>query len=313
MSSIMPPSHSLFDEALGLRSDVPPSRFPSFAPSVLPLKSGRPSVAHFSLRPPALPREAARLRSTNARVPERLGDSILPSQPPRASRPSRPHTVRPLTARHDQEGESLSRPEVERLLKRHTPMVRKIVGGILRRVPGHILVDDLIAAGLSGLWDAIRRCGTLPEEHFQRYAGVRIRGAVYDELRAQDWLPRRMRAAVTQRGQSNDKPKVGVVFFDDLGEGDQSHLSDAEPALNGEDFLAAKAFGERLVFALEKLPPRERRIILGHHLQGLKLRDLGLELKVTDARVSQLHGRAMRRLKAMMAEAEAEAEGDSSC
>jgi RNA polymerase sigma factor for flagellar operon FliA len=189
-------------------------------------------------------------------------------------------------------------------------MVKKIVGGILRRVPGHILVDDLIAAGLSGLWDAIRRCGNLPEEHFQRYAGVRIRGAVYDELRAQDWLPRRMRAAVTQRSQGDDKPKVGVVFFDDLGDGDQSHMSDAEPALNGEEFLAAKAFGQRLVDSLEKLPARERRIILGHHLQGLKLRDLGAELKVTDARVSQLHGRAMRRLKAMMAEAEAETEAE---
>src|SRR5690606_17610763 len=101
-------------------------------------------------------------------------------------------------------------------------------------------------------------------------------------------------------------------FFDDLGEGDQSHLTDAEPALNGEEFLAAKAFGQRLVDALERLPPRERRIILGHHLQGLKLRDLGAELSVTDARVSQLHGRAMRRLKTMMAEAEAEAESEVS-
>ena len=310
MSSILPQRGSSFEELLGFCSEFP-SRLPpslSQAPSRSP--SARPSVTHFSLRPPAVPRESylPRVRSTNQRVPERLRETMPPVQPARASRPARAHTLRPVTQRAD--AGNLSRLEVDRLLKRHTPMVKKIVGGILRRVPGHILVDDLIAAGLSGLWDAIRRCGDLPEEHFQRYAGVRIRGAVYDELRAQDWLPRRMRAAVTQRAQTEDKPKVGVVFFDDLAEGDQSHLSDGEPALNGEDFLAAKAFGQRLVDALERLPARERRIILGHHLQGLKLRDLGAELRVTDARVSQLHGRAMRRLKAMMAEAESEAEAE---
>ncbi|SRR5690606_25284960 len=311
MSSIIPQSCSTYEELVGLYSDVPPSHLPGLSqrPSYLPMSS-RPGAAHFSLRPPALPSDSfvPRARSTNSRVPERLFDSIPPGPLVRSSRPSRPHSIRPITARRECEPSGLSRREVDRLLKRHTPMVKKIVGGILRRVPGHILVDDLIAAGLSGLWDAIRRCGDLPEEHFQRYAGVRIRGAVYDELRAQDWLPRRMRAAVTQRHQGDEKARVGVVFFDDLGEGEQTHLSDAEPALNGEDFLAAKAFGERLVDALDKLPARERRIILGHHLQGLKLRDLGAELQVTDARVSQLHGRAMRRLKAMMAEAEAEAD-----
>ncbi len=320
MSSIMPLPNSACEDFVGLYSEAPGSCAPaqpaSHSPSVASFSRAAltgGNVTHFSLRPPPVPRDTLlpRMRSTNARVPERIGDSIPPAQPARASRPCRPHTVRPLAARRDTEARGLSPSEVDRLLKRHTPMVKKIVGGILRRVPGHILVDDLIAAGLGGLWDAIRRCGDLPDEHFQRYAGVRIRGAVYDELRAQDWLPRRMRAAVTQRTQNDEKPKVGVVFFDDLGEGDQSQLTDGEPALNGEDFLAAKAFGERLVAALEQLPARERRIILGHHLQGLKLRDLGAELKVTDARVSQLHGRAMKRLKAMMAEADADAESSA--
>jgi RNA polymerase sigma factor for flagellar operon FliA len=306
MSSIMPQRDSSFEDLLGLASEIPPSHYPSLSrtPSFLPTQSNRPSVTHFSLRPPRVPRESYLPRALS--IAPLLSDPVTSS--PLTGRISvRPPTLRPVTLKGPA---SLSRREVDYLLQRHTPMVKKIVGGILRRVPGHILVDDLVAAGLSGLWDAIRRCGDLPEEHFQRYAGVRIRGAVYDELRAQDWLPRRMRAAVTQRSQGDDRPKVGVVFFDDLGEGDQSHMGDAEPALNGEEFLAAKAFGERLVEALERLPARERRIILGHHLQGLKLRDLGAELKVTDARVSQLHGRAMRRLKAMMAEAEAEADAE---
>lgn len=307
MSSILPSPGSNFEDLVALASEMPPSQFPAMSrpPSYVPAASNRPSVAHFSLRPPRVPRDS--YLPVARSIPPRL-DSVLPIA---AGRSLRSPTLQPLTMCREQGASNLSQREVNYLLQRHTPMVKKIVGGILRRVPGHILVDDLVAAGLSGLWDAIRRCGDLPEEHFQRYAGVRIRGAVYDELRAQDWLPRRMRAAVTQRSEGDEKPKVGVVFFDDLGEGDQSHLGDAEPALNGEEFLAAKAFGERLVEALERLPARERRIILGHHLQGLKLRDLGAELKVTDARVSQLHGRAMRRLKAMMAEAEAEAEAEA--
>lgn len=303
MSSIMPQRDSSFEELLALASEIPPSNYPALSrsPSYLPSPSNRPSITHFSLRPPRVPRDSYLPRSLTPLLSDPVTAPLVSIRPP---------TLAPMPLCRDK-AESLSRREVDHLLQRHTPMVKKIVGGILRRVPGHILVDDLVAAGLSGLWDAIRRCGDLPEEHFQRYAGVRIRGAVYDELRAQDWLPRRMRAAVTQRSQGEDRPKVGVVFFDDLGEGDQSHMGDAEPALNGEEFLAAKAFGERLVEALERLPARERRIILGHHLQGLKLRDLGAELKVTDARVSQLHGRAMRRLKAMMAEAEAEAEAET--
>ncbi|HEU5075539.1 MAG TPA: sigma-70 family RNA polymerase sigma factor [Polyangiaceae bacterium] len=306
MSSIMPQRNSNFEELLALASEIPPSHYPavSRSPSYLPSPSNRPSITHFSLRPPRVPRDSYLPVSLTPLLsdPVSAGPLVRSVCPP---------ALGPVALGRDKAAPSLSRRDVDYLLQRHTPMVKKIVGGILRRVPGHILVDDLVAAGLSGLWDAIRRCGDLPEEHFQRYAGVRIRGAVYDELRAQDWLPRRMRAAVTQRSQGEDRPKVGVVFFDDLGEGDQSHMGDAEPALNGEEFLAAKAFGERLVEALERLPARERRIILGHHLQGLKLRDLGAELKVTDARVSQLHGRAMRRLKAMMAEAEAEAEAET--
>lgn len=306
MSSIMPQRDSSFEDLLALASEIPPSNYPvlSRSPSYLPSPSNRPSITHFSLRPPRVPRDSY--------LPVSLAPLLSdPASSGPLVRSVRPPTLSPMALCRDKGASNLSQREVDYLLQRHTPMVKKIVGGILRRVPGHILVDDLVAAGLSGLWDAIRRCGDLPEEHFQRYAGVRIRGAVYDELRAQDWLPRRMRAAVTQRSQGEDRPKVGVVFFDDLGDGDQSHMGDAEPALNGEEFLAAKAFGERLVEALERLPARERRIILGHHLQGLKLRDLGAELKVTDARVSQLHGRAMRRLKAMMAEAEAEADAEA--
>jgi RNA polymerase sigma factor for flagellar operon FliA len=288
-----PPQH--FDSYLPHFSEGRVSLIPSVAPGPWSLKSAPlPSFA-----PDALPPD-----TRVSGFPERLSDSMAPQRPSVALRSIRARSMRPSLLPSTAPARDMSPAEVSRLLKAHTPLVKRIVGGILRRVPGHILVDDLIAAGLSGLWDAIRRCGHLPPDHFRRYAGVRIRGAVYDELRAQDWLPRRMRAAINAKVRRDEKVTLGVVFLEDLSDAEQPPISDDPQTLNGEEFLAAKAFGQRLVDALERLPARERRIILGHHLQGLKLRDLGAELKVTDARVSQLHGRAMKRLKAMMAEAE---------
>src|SRR5436305_11624094 len=81
------------------------------------------------------------------------------------------------------------------LLAQYEPVVRQIAGGFQRRLPRNVLRDDLIAAGMSGLWDAIRKHGVERSGNFDWYVRVRIRGAILDELRAQDWLPRRARAA----------------------------------------------------------------------------------------------------------------------
>ncbi|MEO8905527.1 MAG: sigma-70 family RNA polymerase sigma factor [Polyangiaceae bacterium] len=182
------------------------------------------------------------------------------------------------------------------LLLRYEPLVRKIAGGFQRKLPRNVLREDLIAAGMSGLWDAIRRHPDGPSESFEWYVRVRIRGAILDELRAQDWLPRRARAAAeAASGTDAYVPPPAVVRFDDVSEWEQNRcLADAS---SSEAAVAAKFAQETLAKAVEQLPERERHIVSQHYFRGVKFKDLGAELGVSEPRISQLHSRAIQRLK----------------
>jgi RNA polymerase sigma factor FliA len=188
------------------------------------------------------------------------------------------------------------------LLLLYTPLVRKIAGGFQRKLPRNVLREDLIAAGMSGLWDAIRRHPEGPSESFEWYVRVRIRGAILDELRAQDWLPRRARAAAeATSGTDAYVPPPTVVRFDDVSEWEQNRcLSDFS---SSEVAVAAKFTQESLARAVDQLPERERRIVSAHYFRGMKFKDLGIELGVSEPRISQLHSRAMQRLKTIMSAA----------
>ena len=185
------------------------------------------------------------------------------------------------------------------LLLRYEPLVRKIAGGFQRKLPRNVLREDLIAAGMSGLWDAIRRHPDGPSESFEWYVRVRIRGAILDELRAQDWLPRRARAAAeAASGTDAYIPPPAVVRFDDVSEWEQNRcLADAS---SSEAAVAAKFAQETLAKAVEQLPERERHIVSQHYFRGVKFKDLGVELGVSEPRISQLHSRAIQRLKAII-------------
>jgi RNA polymerase sigma factor for flagellar operon FliA len=185
------------------------------------------------------------------------------------------------------------------LLALYSPLVRKIVGGFQRKLPRNVLREDLIAAGMSGLWDAIRRHPDGANESFEWYVRVRIRGAILDELRAQDWLPRRARAAAEATvGTESYVPAPSVVRLDDVSEWDQNRcLSDSS---SSEQAVAAKFAQENLQKAVEQLPERERHIVSAHYFHGVKFKDLGAELGVSEPRISQLHSRAISRLKQIM-------------
>jgi RNA polymerase sigma factor for flagellar operon FliA len=189
-----------------------------------------------------------------------------------------------------------------RLLEQFTPLVRKIAGGFQRKLPRNVLREDLIAAGMSGLWDAIRRHPDGGDESFEWYVRVRIRGAILDELRAQDWLPRRARAAAeANAGTDAYMPPPSVVRIDDVSEWEQNRcLADAS---SSESAVAAKFTQETLVKAVDLLPERERHIVSSHYFRGVKFKDLGAELGVSEPRISQLHSRAIARLKELMASA----------
>jgi RNA polymerase sigma factor FliA len=251
----------------------------------------------------------------------RKGKKSAAARPSMAPRPARRHEARAVhqarrpasimpaalvaskTPRMSKEKRArMEARRAQRLLEEFTPLVRKIAGGFQRKLPRNVLREDLIAAGMSGLWDAIRRHPDGGDDSFEWYVRVRIRGAILDELRAQDWLPRRARAAAeANAGTDAYVPPPSVVRIDDVSEWEQNRcLADAS---SSESAVAAKFTQETLVKAVELLPERERHIVSSHYFRGVKFKDLGAELGVSEPRISQLHSRAIARLKELMASA----------
>jgi RNA polymerase sigma factor for flagellar operon FliA len=192
------------------------------------------------------------------------------------------------------------------LLQQYAPLVRQIVGGFQRKLPRNVLRDDLIAAGMSGLWDAIRRQAGQYDESFEWYVRVRIRGAILDELRAQDWLPRRARAAAAADSQPasgvTSMAPPSVVRLDDVSEWEQGRALSSAESSSSESAVHHKLVGEALAKAVDLLPERERHIVSMHYFKGVKFKDLGTQLGVSEPRISQLHSRAMKRLRMLIAQ-----------
>ncbi|HVR18286.1 MAG TPA: sigma-70 family RNA polymerase sigma factor [Polyangiaceae bacterium] len=215
---------------------------------------------------------------------------------PRTTRSTRrPASVFPATIvrRDPRSGRDLGLPQnAAQLLDEYRPLVQKIAGGFQRRLPRHVLREDLIAAGMAGLWDAIRKHGNSVEDGFEWYVRVRVRGAILDELRSQDWLSRRARAAAEASGQSIPPH---VVHLDDMREPEQARCL-AIPT-HGESEIAQRDQRAALARAVEQLPERERFIVSEHYFGDVKFKTLSEALGVSEPRVSQLHSRAMKRLR----------------
>ena len=159
------------------------------------------------------------------------------------------------------------------------PLVHQVVYRVLRRMPPNVLRDDLVAAGTYGLLDALGKSAKRGPA-FDWYARIRIQGAVVDELRAQDWLTRR------ERKQENAMSLVGL---DDLTLVDES----ASPYEQVERRMS-RATLER---AVKLLPDREANLVGWHYIDGITFREIASRLGVSQPRVSQLHTRALGRLR----------------
>jgi RNA polymerase sigma factor for flagellar operon FliA len=225
--------------------------------------------------------------------------------PPATAKRQRPNLGRgPNAGKTTQEtAEEQAKAELSRaLITKYSGLVRQIAGGFQRKLPRNVLRDDLIAAGMSGLWDAVRKHGHEQTENFDWYVRVRIRGAILDELRAQDWLPRRARAAAAEAAQAAGKrPCTPVVLrFDDVSETEQARCLTAGESTNTEKTVEARLVKATLTRAMDQLPERERRIVSMHYFRGVKFKDLGEMLGVSEPRISQLHSRAMTRLKGIL-------------
>lgn len=220
-----------------------------------------------------------------------------------------------------------------RLVDRHVPLVKRIAYHLLGRMPAGVQVEDLIQAGVIGLLEAAQHYDATQGASFETYAGIRIRGAMLDEVRRSDWTPRsvhrnarRVTEAVRAVEHRTGREAQPQDVAGELGvEMDEYHrmVSDAvscrvlsfedvfEPDSEGEDLLPgnepnpletlqADDFRSALAREVAALPERERLVMSLYYDDELNLREIGEVLGVSESRVCQLHGQALTRLRARM-------------
>jgi RNA polymerase sigma factor for flagellar operon FliA len=230
----------------------------------------------------------------------------------------------------------------DRLIVMYSPLVKYVAGRLGSGLPAHVDEGDLVSYGLLGLIGAIERYDPDRDIKFETYAIARIRGSIIDELRALDWVPRsvRSRAREIERAIAQLEAKLGraptdeeisarvgitqeeledsltdiarssIAALDELwsvsGEGDTVSLLDTleDPdSIRPADALDETELREILGDAIARLPEREKLVITLYYYEELTLREIGEVLGVTESRVSQLHTKAVLRLKAHLASA----------
>jgi RNA polymerase sigma factor FliA len=222
----------------------------------------------------------------------------------------------------------------EDVLRRHLPLVRRVVQRLAARKPPHIELDDLVSWGIVGLLDAIGKYDPKKEASFSTYAQFRIRGAILDHLRSLDWVPRSVRQkasliektahvleGVLGRPPTEDEiahelgmslptyqellTRVGemsLFSLEDLGFGSGEERLNVERSYEEgeEDPLGALLTRERVDLvaeAIARLPEREKTVVTLYYQEELTMKEVGAVLGLTESRVSQLHSQAMLRLK----------------
>ena len=224
----------------------------------------------------------------------------------------------------------------EEVIIRYSPMIKYVANRIAMRLPPHIEVDDLISVGVLGLMDAISKYDSSRGAKFKTYAEFRVRGAILDELRAMDWVPRSIRqkaSSVDKVVQSlqvklsrspedqevakemgvsleqfhatlNETKSIPVFSLDDLGiakdSGEQQSLldclagkADADPQTQ----IRLTELKEIIAKAIDTLPEKERLMVSLYYYEELTMKEIGAVLEITESRVSQIHSKAVYRLR----------------
>jgi len=218
--------------------------------------------------------------------------------------------------------------EGDELIVRHAELVKRIAYHLAGRLPPSVAVDDLIQAGMLGLMEAAANYTASRGASFETYAGIRIRGAMIDALRALDWAPRSVHrkaraaaAAVREVERSTGRGARDAEIAQQMGVSLEEYHSIVQNAascrlasLDDETGAGAESqtdpFRETadeqmraaLAKAIETLPERERLVMSLYYSDGLNLKEIGEVLKVTESRACQLHGQALVRLKARLAD-----------
>ncbi|UCG74376.1 MAG: RNA polymerase sigma factor FliA [Chromatiales bacterium] len=223
----------------------------------------------------------------------------------------------------------------EALVERHAPLVKRIAVHLLGRLPTGIELDDLIQVGLIALLEAARQYRPAKGASFETYAAIRIRGAMLDEVRRNDWAPRsvykkqrQISAAIQAIENRTRKPaqapdiaeELGVsldeyfamlaaasaarMFSLDQGEGGSEPEMErqADPGTSPVQDLESAEFQAAMAAAIAKLPEREALVMALYYDEERNLKEIGEVLGVSESRVCQIHAQALTRLRARLQE-----------
>lgn len=224
------------------------------------------------------------------------------------------------------------------LLQEHAPLVKRLAHQMKAKLPPSVEVDDLIQAGMIGLLDAVSRYEETHGAQFETYAVQRIRGAMLDELRSSDWLPRGIRQNMRKIEEAMNKvqqrlgrpPKEAeiakemklsleeyqsildegsghqLVYYEDFHEKEEhDHFLDRYCVDNASDPLQSLmngGFRQAVIRAIEALPEREKILMGLYYEQEMNLKEIGAVMGVSESRVSQLHSQAIARMRARLRE-----------
>jgi len=223
------------------------------------------------------------------------------------------------------------------MIKQYQPLVRRLAHHMMAKLPANVQVDDLIQVGLIGLSEALVRYEAAQGVQFETFATQRIRGAMLDELRENDWMSRGSRKSqkdieqalrrlehrlgrspleseiATELGMSltdyqtllSKVRGTQLVYLEDMGRGsedDDSFLDHhiADPEVDPMNMLGNQRLRQALVAAITTLPEREQLIMSMYYEQDMNLKEIAAVLGVTESRICQLHSQSIARLRAKM-------------
>ena len=240
-----------------------------------------------------------------------------------------------LSARPSRRNVAGAQAETDQV-NRYLPLVKTVVGRVQVSLPPHVDAEDLYSAGLLGLLDAIRNYDPKLGSNFENYARVRIRGAIFDELRRMDWVPRsihrkarRVQLAVAQLEQRKRRAPTTAELAEELNlsvpEFNQL-LDEVRPAtfvcldaainpdsddspshyealadpnqLDPLDGVARREMAEQLAECLDRLPPTQKKVLALYYFEDMRLREIAEVFGLTESRICQIHSQAILTLKA---------------
>ena len=223
------------------------------------------------------------------------------------------------------------------LVIKHADLVKRIAYHLVSRMPPNVEVDDLIQAGMIGLLDAAKHYSATKGANFETYAGIRIRGAMLDEVRKSDWTPRSVhrnmremadvvRKIENEKGHDasatdiaeglgvsideyhklvQDAASCRLFSFDQMGSTDDEsspadHARDERPG--PFEHIEDAGFRDAMAASIDTLPEREKLVLSLYYDEDMNLREIGEVLEVSESRVCQIHGQALVRLRSRLSE-----------